>query len=379
MPDPVSPPASGARDASRPGATATPAASSHSDARFRAIVDSAVDGVIVIDDRGRIESFNRAAERLFGYTEAEMLGQNVTALMPSPYREEHDSYIARYLQTGEPRIIGIGREVTGRRRDGTTFPVHLSVGEWQADGARHFTGILHDLSPRVRLEAQLREQSTLARLGQMATVIAHEVRNPLAAVRGAIQVIGGRLPKDSRDAPVVKDIVARLDALNDLIEELLLFARTPQPRLGSVALAPLLALTADLLAKDPAYADVRIEVEGEAPTIKGDRDLLQIAFQNLLINAAQAMQGRGAIRIGVSAGETGQVVRIADEGPGIAPDVLPEIFRPFFTTKARGTGLGLSIAQRIIEAHGGTLAIESPAGGGTTALATFSGLPPRAA
>lgn len=346
---------------------------SEPDARFRAILDSAVDGVVVIDERGHIESFNQAAQRLFGYAEAEMLGKNVATLMPSPYREEHGGYLARYLQSGVPRIIGIGREVTGLKRDGTTFPLHLSVGEWQADGVRHFTGILHDLTPRVRLEAQLREQTTLARLGEMATVIAHEVRNPLAAVRGAIQVIGGRLPKDSRDAPIAKDIVARLDALNDLIEELLLFARTPQPRIGNVSLAPLLALTADLLTKDPAYAGIHIQIEGEAPVLKGDRDLLQIAFQNLLINAAQAMQGRGTIRIRLATDAEGHLVRIVDQGPGIAPDVLARVFRPFFTTKARGTGLGLSIAQRLVEAQGGSLAIESPPGAGTTATVRLGG------
>lgn len=341
------------------------------DARFRSIVDSAVDGVIVIDDQGRIESVNHAGERLFGYTEAELMGQNVSVLMPSPYREEHDTYIARYLKIGAPRIIGIGREVTGLTRDGREFPVHLSVGEWQSNGRRHFTGILHDLTQRVRLESQLREQSTLARLGEMATVIAHEVRNPLAAVRGAIQVIGGRLPKDSRDAPIVKHIVARLDALDDLIEELLLFARRPQPRMGNVSLAPLLALTADLLTKDPSFADVRISIAGEAPTIQGDRDLLQIAFQNLLINAAQAMQGKGTIRVQVGVTDSGQVVRIVDEGPGIPPEVLSQIFRPFFTTKARGTGLGLSIAQHVLQVHDGTLTVESPAGGGTIATVTL--------
>ena len=352
----------------REASGAAPVDAAHADARFRAILDSAVDGVIVIDERGCIESFNPAAERLFGYPEAEVLGRNVSVLMPAPYRDEHDGYVARYLETAIPKIIGIGREVTGLRRDGTTFPVHLSVGEWQVAGTRHFTGILHDLTRRVRLEEQLREQTSLARLGEMATVIAHEVRNPLAAVRGAVQVIGGRLPKDSRDAPIAKEIVARLDALNDLIEELLLFARTPQPRPGSVSLTPLLGLTADLLKQDPSFTGVRIAIDGEALPVTGDRDLLQIAFQNLLINAAQAMQGHGTIQIRIAAEDDRAVVRIADEGPGIPPDALAQVFRPFFTTKAQGTGLGLSIAQRLIEANAGTLSLESSPGRGTVAV-----------
>src|SRR5947208_1008621 len=197
---------------------------------WRSIVESAVDGIVVIDAKGRIEAFNPAAERLFGYSEAEVIGQNVNVLMPSPYREEHDAYLSQYLTTGEKRIIGIGREVTGLHRAGTRFPVHLSVGEMAVNGERKFTGILHDLSARIRMEEQIREQTALARLGEMAAVIAHEVKNPLAGIRGAIQVIGGRLPKESRDAAVAKEIVNRIDALNELIKDLLLFARPPQPR-----------------------------------------------------------------------------------------------------------------------------------------------------
>ena len=202
-----------------------------SEARLRSIVDAAVDGIIVIDARGRIEAFNPGAERLFGYRADEVFGLNVSVLMPQPYRDEHDGYMARYLETGEARIIGIGREVTAMRKDGSTFPVHLSVGEMSLGGERKFTGILHDLSTRVQMEDRLREQAALVRLGEMAAVIAHEVKNPLAAVRGAIQVIGNRLPAGSREGAVVTDIIARIDTLNQLVKDPLLFARPPQPRL----------------------------------------------------------------------------------------------------------------------------------------------------
>jgi len=164
-----------------------------SEARWRAIVESAVDGVVVIDARGNVEAFNRAAERLFGYAAHEVVGRNVNVLMPAPYHDEHDGYIARYLTTGVQKIIGIGREVTGLRKDGRTFPLHLSVGEASIEGERKFTGILHDLTERVQLETRLREQSALTRLGEMAAVVAHEVKNPLTGIRGAIQVIGSRV------------------------------------------------------------------------------------------------------------------------------------------------------------------------------------------
>ena len=338
------------------------------EARWRAIIDSAVDGIIVIDAKGCIESFNPAAQRLFGYAEEEVLGRNVSLLMPSPYREEHDGYINRYLATGEQRIIGIGREVTGQHRDGTTFPIHLAVGELLVDGERHFTGIVHDLSGRVALEERLREQTALARIGEMAAVIAHEVKNPLTAVRGAIQVIGGRLPADSRDAPVVKDVIARIDALNALIQDLLLFARPPQPRVRPVEINALLGMSIDLLSQDPAFANVRVTVDGTPVIVAADPELLKIVFQNLFINAAQAMHGDGAIQVSLRAGAADVEIAVADTGPGIPADVRKNLFKPFFTTKARGTGLGLSTARRLIDAHGGTIAVECPAAGGTVAM-----------
>jgi two-component system sensor kinase FixL len=337
-----------------------------SEARWRSIVESAVDGIVVIDSHGRIESFNAAAERLFGYRETEVIGQNVNMLMPSPYHEDHDEYLARYLRTGEQKIIGIGREVTGKRRDGRTFPVHLSVGEMSVNGERKFTGILHDLSVRIRMEEQLREQTALARLGEMAAVIAHEVKNPLAGIRGAIQVIGGRLPQGSKDAAVVKEIVNRIDALNELMKDLLLFARPPQPRPAPVDLSGLIRTTADLLSGDPALKSIAVRVEGDAPPAQVDAELMKIVFQNLLVNGAQAMHGQGAIVVTVAAGDGVCRVTFRDSGPGIPADVRERIFTPFFTTKARGTGLGLPTAKRIVEAHGGSIAIQCPPGGGTT-------------
>ena len=337
-----------------------------SEARWRAIVESAVDGIVVIDAHGRIEAFNPSAERLFGYAEQEVVGRNVNILMPSPYHEEHDVYLARYLATGVQKIIGIGREVTGLRKDGTTFPVHLSVGEMTVNGERKFTGILHDLSARVRIEEQLREQSTLARLGEMAAVIAHEVKNPLAGIRGAIQVIGGRLPEGSRDAAMTKEIIARIDALNDLMKDLLLFARPPHPKLTSVEIVGLVVATADLLRQDAALQGLHVQVDGSMPPIDADPELLKIVFQNLLMNSAHAMQGQGTIRISVQAIDSSCHIVFSDAGPGIPPEIREKIFTPFFTTKSRGTGLGLPTARRLVEAHHGTITIDCPPGGGTT-------------
>jgi two-component system sensor kinase FixL len=289
-------------------------------------------------------------------------------LMPSPYREEHDTYLSRYLATGRAKIIGIGREVTGRRKDGTTFPLHLSVGEIAIQGERKFTGILHDLSARVRMEEQLREQAALARLGEMAAVIAHEVKNPLAGIRGAIQVVGKRLPPDSRNVEVVKEIVSRIDSLDQMMKDLLLFARPPKPRRAPTDLVPLVTTTANLLSQDPAFHDVDVQVDGQVPPVAADADMLRVAFQNVLINGAHAMNGKGRIRVALDAAESTCRIAFIDAGPGIPADVREKIFTPFFTTKSRGSGLGLPTAKRMVEAHDGQITIDCPPAGGTTVV-----------
>jgi two-component system sensor kinase FixL len=337
-----------------------------SEAQWRSIVGSAVDGIIVIDRKGRIESFNPGAERLFGHLQSEVVGRNVSMLMPSPDREQHDGYIERYLRTGERRIIGIGRDVVGRRKDGSTFPLRLSVGELSIDGQQKFTGILHDLTDRVAMEQRLREQSALTRLGEMAAVVAHEVKNPLAGVRGAIQVISTRLPPGSKDGPIMKDIIARLDALNDLMKDMLLFARPPQPKLAPVDVVHLAQMVADFVRQDPGLKALTIDVSGVCPPIPGDAELLKIVLQNLVLNSAHATEGRGRIEIAVSQQDGACSIVLADNGPGMTPELLAKLFTPFFTTKARGTGLGLSTARRFVEAQGGTLHVECPPSGGTT-------------
>ena len=293
----------------------------NNEARWRAIVQSAIDGIVVIDARGLIEAFNPGAERLFGYTEAELLGKNVSVLMPSPDREQHDGYMSRYLATGEPHIIGIGREVHARHRDGTIVPVHLSVGQFILDGVPKFVGILHDLRARVQLEERLREQAAMARLGEMAAVVAHEIRNPLAGIRGAVQVIGGRLPAESRDAQVAHEIVARIDSLNELVKDLLVFARPPQPRLAPAGLRALVDSTIEFLKRDPLLTNVTLEVTGDDLRVSADAELFKIVLVNVIVNAAQAMAGAGRVDVGID--REGEWVRLTlhDSGPGMPADV----------------------------------------------------------
>jgi two-component system, LuxR family, sensor kinase FixL len=336
-----------------------------SEERLRSIVESAVDGIIVIDELGIIRAFNPSAERLFGYRISEVLGRNVNMLMPSPDRERHDGYLHHYLTTGHQKIIGIGREVTALRKDGTTFPVHLSVGEMRNEGRRSFTGILHDLSDRVALENRLAEQKSLAKLGEMAAVVAHEVKNPIAGIRGALQVITSRMPAEQRDRGVLVEIIARLDALNRIVQDMLMFARPRALRKEPIALGALLSDTAALIERDPTMSTLKIAVNGTAE-IAGDREMLQVVFQNILMNAAQAMDGDGHIDVTITHTDGHCLVAIADQGPGMPEEVRAKAFDAFFTTKHRGTGLGLPIARRVVEAHGGSMLIHVPATGGTT-------------
>lgn len=358
-----------------PGETETADSLRIAGARWRAIIDAAVDGMIVIDSRGRIEAFNPAAERMFGYTEAEVLGQNVSMLMPEPHRSGHDGYISHHLETGEKKIIGVGRAVSGQRRDGQVFPLHLSVGEFEIDGEQHFTGILHDLSRRTELEERLREATALARLGEMAAVIAHEVKNPLAAVRGAVQVIGTRLPAHTNDAAIITEILARLDGLNDLIQDLLVFARPPAPKPVRTDVRRLVESVAALLKRDPAFGSLEVEIAGTAPPALADANLVTISLQNLLINAGQAQSGRGTIRVTLRPVPNAVQIEIADEGPGLPAAIRADLYRPFKTTKARGTGLGMATAKRLIDSQGGSIAVACPLTGGTVVTLTLPSAP----
>ena len=336
------------------------------DAHWRVIVESAIDGIITIDGHGLVQSFNPAAERLFGYRAAEVLGQNVAILMPPQDAEKHDAHIRRYLETRQPRIIGIGREVTGRRKDGTTFPMHLSVGEASIDGEITFIGIVRDLSERAALELRLREESALARIGEFAAVLAHEVKNPLAAVSGAIQMIANRLPAGSEEHQVSREVLNRLDALNVLMGDLLLYARPPRPNIRPVDLDDLLASLIAFLRSDPAWRELTVVVDGSAGTVDADAEMIKTALQNLLLNAVQAMRGRGVLRVAVSVDERVTHIDILDSGGGIPDAARERIFAPFFTTKAGGTGLGLATVKRIAESHGGRITLVSSSPTGTT-------------
>lgn len=222
---------------------------------------------------------------------------------------------------------------------------------------------------------QLRDQAALVRLGEMAALVAHEVKNPLAGVRGAIQVIGRRLPPESKDAAVVGDVIARIDALNELVNDLLLFARPPQAQQELTDLVALAQETSLVLGQDPVARDVRFKVEGSAPLVMADPKLLKIVLGNLFLNAADAMKHEGTIRTAISVSDGICRIAVADSGPGIPSDIRDRIFEPFFTTKARGTGIGLATAKRLVEVHQGRIGVDCPPAGGTVVTIELPAVP----
>jgi PAS domain S-box-containing protein len=322
--------------------------------------------VAMTNVRGDITYVNDKFCEISKYSREELLGQN-HRVVNSGY---HPIEFFRELY----RTIGSGKvwhgEIRNRAKDGTLYWVDTTIVPFLDEHGRpyQYVAVRYDITERKHSEARLREQASLARLGQMAAIVAHEVRNPLAGIRGALQIIGRRLPSGSQEQGIVDEIVTRIDTLNEIVQDLLLFARPKPPVLGSVSMATVVGDTVTLLKADPKFADVEVRLRVPDTPVMADREQIKLVLVNLLINSAQAMQGRGAIDVSLHTVDGWHELRIVDQGPGIAPDVREHLFEPFFTTKHRGTGLGLATARRILEGHGGWVELECPTGGGTVAV-----------
>lgn len=353
------------------------------EARLRSILQTVPDAMIIIDERGHIESLSTTGERLFGYGSEEACGRNISLLMPSPYREQHDAYIGRYLATGERRIIGIGRIVIGQRKDGTTFPMHLTVGELRTGNRHHFTGFIRDLTDQQLTEDRLKElqsevthMSRFTALGEMASTLAHEINQPLTAIsnylKGSRRLLE-RMEGDNVD--VLRDAIAKAadQALRagQIIRRLREFVARGESERRIESLPKLIedaSMLALVGAREHGIA-VTFRLDPAADLVLADRIQIQQVLVNLIRNAIDAMSEAGAVRrldIATADGPDGQVeVTVGDTGPGLTPEVARQLFQPFTTTKRKGMGLGLSICRTIVEAHGGKIWVDSPPDGGT--------------
>ena len=326
------------------------------------------------DHRGIINYVNDKFCEISKYSRTELLGQD--------HRIVNSGYHPKEFMKELWKTIGSGRvwrgELRNRAKDGSIYWVDTTIVPFLNEAGKpyQYLSIRADITDRKRaeealrrVEADLREKETLARLGEMAAIVAHEVKNPLAGIGGALQVLRDRLPAEGPDREIVGEMLARLDGLNMLVRDLLVFARPREPRLSPLALLPLLEECARELRRDPSLKGVRIDVaaEGEPPTVPGDAELLRSVLSNLALNAAQAAGRKGRVRLAVAARAGGAEVLVSDDGPGIPEEIRARVFEPFFTTKHRGSGLGLAVARRVAESHGGTLELECPPSGGTVA------------
>jgi two-component system sensor kinase FixL len=348
---------------------------------LRSILNTVPDAMVIIGERGIIESFSPSAERLFGYDAAEVVGKNVKMLMPSPYRERHDSYIERYLETGERRIIGIGRIVTGLRKDGTTFPLELSVGEAVIGGRRIFTGFVRDLSEREeaerrleRVQQELMHVGRLSEMGQMGSTLAHELNQPLTAINNYLRA-GTRMleamgvARSERVYEVMDKAGAQARRAGEIIRGLRQFVEKHETERRDEDIDKIVeeASALALLGARTGGVVVRIELSHERPTAFVDRIQIQQVVVNLVRNAVEAMGQSLEKRLTIATQRAGDgvTVSVTDSGPGIRSDIAERLFTPYVTTKEKGMGIGLSICRQIIDAHGGRIGVESMPTGGT--------------
>ncbi|SFP00150.1 PAS/PAC sensor signal transduction histidine kinase [Bradyrhizobium sp. Ghvi] len=350
---------------------------------LRSILHTIPDAMIVIDGHGIMQLFSTAAERLFGWSEQEAIGQNVSILMPEPDRTRHDSYIARYRTTHDPHIIGIGRIVTGKRRDGTTFPMHLSIGEMQSGGEPYFTGFVRDLTEHQQTQARLQELqselvhvSRLTAMGEMASALAHELNQPLAAIsnymKGSRRLLAGSVDPNTPKVESALDRAAE-QALRagQIIRRLRDFVSRGESEKRVESLSKLIeeAGALGLAGAREQNVQLRFSLDPGADLVLADRVQIQQVLVNLFRNALEAMAQSPQRELVVANARVadGMIeVEVSDTGSGFQSDVLPNLFQTFFTTKETGMGVGLSISRSIIEAHGGRMWAENNASGGAT-------------
>jgi two-component system, LuxR family, sensor kinase FixL len=355
-----------------------------STASLQALLDAAVDAIVTIDVQGRMVGFNRGAERMFGYNRAEVLGRLVNVLMPEPYQHEHGDYLRHYLNTGERRVIGLGREVQGRHKSGRIFPVWLSVGEAIADDTHHFVGIIHDLSEqraaeeaRVEMEARLDHVDRSSLIAEMAAGIAHEINQPLSAIstyaQAAHRMLGSSQIDNEALLEACREIHDQAHRAGKVIDNLRRFIRKQEVEREPVDINAVIADVLTLVRADVHRAGFAVEVDlaESLPPVMGNSVQLQQVLLNLTHNAVEAMRSSAPrsfdIRVTTEATESGGVrLEVTDHGPGVPESLGDGIFHPFVTTKPEGLGVGLAISRTIVQNHGGSLTYHNNAGSGAT-------------
>jgi two-component system, LuxR family, sensor kinase FixL len=339
---------------------------------LQTVYDTSPDAIIVIDEKAIIQSFNKTAEKMFNFSAPEVLGQNIKILMPPYFAEHHDGFIERYLKTGERRIIGIGRIVTGQRRDGSIFPIELSIGEAKTTDHRLFTGFIRDLTERQKFEQRVHElqeelihAARLASLGEITSMVAHEVNQPLSASGTYLEVARELLKSNNENdwakgMKAIDQADAQIKRVGDTVRRIREFARKKTPELTLEDINRIVEEANAIAAVGSKARSIRttFDLSPLRPEAQVDRIQIQQVVMNLVRNAIDAMTGHGRRELILQSRvtEAGQIeISVIDSGPGVAEAVAKQLFTPFVTTKKDGTGLGLAICRTIVEAHGGKL------------------------
>lgn len=351
------------------------------EAHLASVLDTVPDAMVLIDSAGLVRSFSSAAERLFGWKADEIAGRNVNVLMPEPYRSAHDGYLKRYYDTGERRIIGLGRVVIGERKDGSTFPMELAVGEINTASGRFFTGFVRDLTETQRTQARLQElqgelvhMARLTSMGEMASALAHEINQPLSAVANYLKGSKRLLQDPELDTALLEealnkagDQALRAGAIIRRLRDFVARGETERQVENLNRMVEEAAALALVGVREVGVA-VRLEYDPAVRFVMADRVQIQQVLVNLIRNAVDAMDGmpRRELTVSVDRLDDQALISVIDTGAGIAPEIAENLFAPFMTTKRDGMGVGLSISRTIIEAHGGRLWAEDTPGGGAT-------------
>jgi PAS domain S-box-containing protein len=330
-------------------------------------VKAALDQAAIVaatDVTGKITFVNDKFCQISKYSREELLGQDHRIVNSGLHSKEFMRDLWHTIARG---VVWHG-EIRNRAKDGTFYWVDTTIVPFfnRSGKPTQYVAIRHDITERKIVEERLRHQESLARVGQLAAMVAHEVKNPLAGIKGVLQVLMSRRSPADPEATVMHDVVDRIDALNELIQDLLTFSRPRPPKSQPIELRPLLNEAVALMRKDPIGEHVTIKIDGPDVALTGDSAMLKAVFSNLLFNAAQAMRGTGAIHIQLARSDDQCEVSVEDTGPGIPTEIRDTVFEPFFTTKSRGGGLGLAIARRSVELHGGRVTLACPVTGGTT-------------
>jgi two-component system sensor kinase FixL len=345
--------------------------------KFRQIVETAELGVVTINENHEVVYMNAAAEAMFGYGRQEIMGGDLSPLIPSEHRERHRNYVERYVRTRRGKLIGHTAELEAERRDGSRFPIHTSFSTAEVAGGLLMTAIVRDLSKEAGLEREVRQSQRLAILGEMVATVSHEIRSPLALIGGFARQLERDPDLGEKSLNKLNIITHEVERLEKILNELGDFSRPHKYNWMETDVSQVVEHVAELMEPEinRAGASLTISRNGDLPPVMADADRLSQVLINLVNNALQASGEHPKVEVSVNPEPEGVLLEVRDQGPGLKPETIREIFTPFFTTKSGGTGLGLPVARRIVEEHGGRIELANRESGGAVARVRLPAAP----